>query len=140
MSRAPRIGASEKLALIRDIASGEMNRAELAAKYGRALPTIDKVRMRHRTEIAALKQGVVNELDALWIADKANRIAEYQSDVHLVNGALEEGLDPKLLRAKHSALRSVAEEMGSLPARVAVQVNTQQVLYQVEGIDPEALR
>jgi hypothetical protein len=130
-----------KLELIRDLAADESSIPELAAKYGRSVSGVKQLKARHLTEILAIRQRAANELVGLWIADKVNRVAEYEADVEAVNDALRaDGLDPNLLRAKHRALRSVAEELGALPTRPAVVVDSVHVTYTVEGIDPEALR
>jgi hypothetical protein len=76
----------------------------------------------------------------LWIADKGNRIAEYQADVDRINTALE-GVDEtdrafsNLVKAKHAALKNVSEELGQLPLRSSVRVQRETLQVTVEGAE-----
>lgn len=49
-------------------------------------------------------------------------------------------IDEKLTKRLMEALRQVADELGDLPARTAVQSSGVTVNYTIEGIDPESLR
>lgn len=125
-----RLRGGEKRQFLRDLAEGTMTGKQLAEKYGRSVSWISTCRRRYAAEINALKANIENQLFNLWVAEKANRIAEYQDDVQAL--AASDELDKDLLRVKHAALRSVAEEMGHL--RVGVDVNAQ-VSWVVEPSD-----
>jgi hypothetical protein len=131
-----------KLALIRDLAAGDETQTMLAAKYGVDQGSISKFASRHAIEI----QGVIGKLDdrfaGLWIADKANRIAEYQQMIADIDAIVEAStvdgrvniVDADVLRTKLATLRQVAEELGQLPARVTVK-HEGAVKMIVEGVD-----
>ncbi len=98
---------------------------------------------RHKQEILDCRADFDNKFIGLWIADKGARIAEYQSDVERIDDVIQEsGIpNPELIRVKTTSLKAVAEEMGHLPAKTAIQINNQQVIsYAVEGIDTDLLR
>lgn len=122
--------------LIIELARQEKTRTKLASEYGVTTASITTFAHRHRTEIDEVKADIENEFAGLWIAQKYARIAEYQADVD----AIGDTTDPDLLKVKHTALKAVAEEMGQLPARVAVNVESKTVNYTINGIDPGQLR
>ncbi len=64
------------------------------------------------------------------------RLAELQEDCDRIG----ESMDPELLAVKHKAIRHVSEELGQLPGRNNLVVNTAPVTYQIEGVDMETLR
>src|SRR5215472_1344319 len=117
-----------RLALIRDMALNELSDRELAMQIGCDVHTIKAFRALYATEISevvgALAGQLAMETAGLWIAKKQNRVAEIQSDVEMLNSALnwfehdEEGNvnhlmiatreHDRLLRAKHTALSQVA--------------------------------
>jgi hypothetical protein len=137
-------GYQERLLKI-DLAKGDLSQEKLAAKYGVTGPAIHHFKTRHAAAIAEIKaqidEGVRAEIVGLWIADKANRIAEYQKDVELLTEQVVDGsLEPQdfrgAMKVKQAALRNVAEELGELK----VQVETDgTVKYIVEGVNPEDL-
>jgi hypothetical protein len=73
---------------------------------------------------------------------KANRLAEYQSDVEAINEKTQASkttmADSEMLRTKASLLKSVAEELGQLPGRSQITINTP-VVYEIHGLDKEQL-
>lgn len=122
-----------RLALCRDMALNELSDRELALRIGVDLPTIKAFRALYSDEIsqvsAALAGQLALETAGLWIAQRQNRIAEYQSDVELINQAMRHLItDPdtgevvliatasrewdRLLRAKHFAMAAVNAELG----------------------------
>ena len=135
-----------RIALIQQLAIGTSNQRELADLFDVSQPAIHYFAERHRAEIEALRETTMERTLAmgLWIADKFARVGEYQSDAEAVNGwhetVTEDGpvpLDAALLRAKHAAMRAVAEELGQLRTVVDETVT---VRYELVGVDPEALR
>lgn len=126
-----------RYALIRDMALAELSDRELALQIGCDLPTLKAFRALYQTEIAevvsALAGRLAMETAGLWIAKKANRVAEIQSDVEQINAAMkwfeyddEGNLAPmlmasrehdRLLRAKHFALSQVASEYSAAEKR-----------------------
>jgi hypothetical protein len=151
--------------LIGKLARSEGTRAALAQALGCSEGAIQHFTERHLDEILAERERVTEELSRLWIADKLNRLSEYQQDVEDINGILEEKLDraapapydpldpandgratpsatddlPVWLRAKAAIMRQVAEELGQLPQRVNVQVGGSLVTYKIEGVDMEMI-
>jgi hypothetical protein len=119
-----------RLALIRDMALGELSDRELALRIATDVPTIKAFRALYADEIsevrAALAGKLAIETAGLWISRRQNRVAEYQSDVELITQAMRDMvLDAegqpipqlmatrefdRLLRAKHFAMSAVASE------------------------------
>lgn len=130
-----------KVKLIRELAQMEKTQTQLAAEYGVTQGAISQFANKHKAEIDAVKADIENELAGLWIAEKKNRIAEYQADVELLTASVgdeltegKEASEAFLLRIKASLLKSVADELGDIPAKVNVNV-TQKITYSVEGVD-----
>jgi archaellum component FlaC len=126
-----------KSRLIMELARMEKTQVDLAQEYGVVQSSISEFASRHRDEIEAHKAHIKDELFGLWIADKRNRLAEYQTDVEAINDALESEADEKLLRAKLAVMRQVAEELGQLKAQVDL---SGRLTYVIEGVDMDALR
>jgi len=131
--------------LIRELALGVADDMELATRYEVKLPAIEMFKERHALDIERIRQSHVDdgepELAGLWIASKAKRIAEYQSDVERINEALELELDNGLLRTKHNALHAAAEELAQLPTRSsAPQVDENVFHYTIVGATTDGLR
>ena len=119
-----------RLALIRDMALGELTDRELALQISCDLPTIKAFRALYADEVSQVRSALAGQLAietaGLWIAKRQNRVAEYQSDVELINLAMRDlitGPDgevvyiamasrewDRLLRAKHFAMQSVRGE------------------------------
>lgn len=122
--------------LIRELAEEKVTQVELAERYGVTPVSIGNFKKRHWTEITDVRDDLDNQFAGLWIAKKEARLAEYQDDVDRIG----ETLNHELLKAKQIALRSAAEEMGQLPSRFSMQVNTAPVTYKINGVDLEKLR
>jgi len=133
-----------KLELIQELAAQIRPNAELMEKYDVANTAFYRFIRENQTEIeearAALVQDLNDEVAGLWVAKKANRIAEYQQDIEDINRQLDVGLEPSLLRQKHNALKAVAEELGSLPVRAAPVKDSGGLVITVTGIDEGALK
>jgi hypothetical protein len=155
-----------RVGLIRDLAEGKLTQRKLAEKYDATQEGIRDFLKRHKAEVERLRENLEDHLFGLWIADKAARLAEYQDDVELTNAELEAALEGRLgvsttdsegnvtwervedlsdvigrlLRGKHRALRSVAEERGHLPARVVLSTGDgARVHHIIENVDHEKL-
>jgi hypothetical protein len=153
-----------RIALIRDLAEGKASPAKLAEKYNCSREAVRDFKDRHKADIEHAKANLEDKMLGLWVADKVNRIAEYQADIELTNGELEaaqagrlvvpnsdepdgaervEDLSDvigRLLRGKHRALRSVAEERGELPSRIALHMeDAAKVHHVIEGVDLDKL-
>jgi hypothetical protein len=117
----------QKLELIRELAMQATSQAELSRRFELSEMVVSHFKTTYEQEIAdvrkALLADVKDETAGLWIADKAKRIAEYQEDVEMCDKALlTSGLDPAVMKVKHNALKSVAEELGSLPTRAPTEI------------------
>lgn len=121
--------------LIRDFALGEKTGKDLAGIYGVSENSISKFKMKHSMEIEEVRNNLADEYAGVWVAEKLHRIQEYQAAAE----KMASGTSPRNAEVLVTILKAVAEELGQLPARAAVQVNTQNVTYQVVGIDPEEL-
>jgi hypothetical protein len=122
------IRGHRKLALLHDLAAGDLTVAAIAQKYDRTESTIYSIKSNNAEQIDAIRADHANEFAGLWVASKVNRVAEYQADIE------DEDLD---VQVKHKALRAVAEELGQLTTKQEIQAS---VTYQIEGVDPEAMK
>lgn len=123
------ISGYKKLELMRLLADGKHSVAELAEMYESAEGTIRQFRVRHKEQIAEIVANMEDQFAGLWIAKKANRIAEYQEHAERFG----DSDDPKLVARTQTALRSVAEELGALPQRVHVQSEQKKVHVVIES-------
>lgn len=131
-----------KRRLIHELAVGARKQEDLAEEYDCTRQAIAAFAKRYAEEIAAVKANIDEEFSGMWIADKKERVAEYQQDVEDINKYLDsaDGPDGELMRIKHGALRAVSEELGQLPARVHVSVQADKLNYTVAGVDVEQLK
>lgn len=121
--------------LLRDLAIGEKKNYQLAKAYGVSAPAISEFKKRHRGEIEEVKEKMADEYVGLWVASKLSRLATYQEAAE----KMAKGHSPRDAEVLVGILKAVAEELGDLPARTQVQVNTGDVTYAVIGIDPDDL-
>jgi hypothetical protein len=159
-----------RIALIRDLAEGKLTQRKLAAKYDCSQPGIAQFKTRHLAEIEEMKANLEDKLAGLWIADKTKRIAAYQTSVEIADQEIARALDGRLTelqkvrtpdgddvyehevivdisdvigrleRARHRALRSVAEERGELPSRIALHMEgAEKVEHVLKGVDMDKL-
>jgi hypothetical protein len=131
------------LSLIHRVALGVETDRELAEAFGVAPSAIHKFRHHPRNveAIEARRAEIENELTGLWSAKLCNRVAELESDVDRVNEVLEDAapeLLPRLLAAKRTALREIADQLGELTPR-QINVGTT-VRDEIVGVDMDALR
>lgn len=133
-----------RIKAIRDLADG-LSLNEMATKYNVHRESIILFKQRHKDDIQRLRQAVAEEVVGLWIADKTNRMWEYQQAAEdleeavravLNTGATLTKEEVGLLAEKRKIFRHVAEELGQLPPRNAVEVHGATVTYHFEGIDP----
>ncbi len=133
-----------KLKLIRELALSGKTQHQIAEEYGVVDSSITEFKQRNADAINQVRENAQDEFAGLWIADKANRIMAYQEQIDAIQRALQDGTVEdvtQLLKVQQAGLKSVAEEMGQLTARVAVQgEQTIKVEHRVLGIDTEALR
>lgn len=129
-----------------DLAKGEETLERLGQKYGVSGPAVSKFKTANAEEIEDIKrqiaEGVRQEVVGLWVANKANRIAEYEKHLAILDEQIEsDGLDATdvrgALKVAQQALRNVAEELGDL--KVSVDVDGT-VKYTVEGLNEEDLK
>lgn len=121
--------------LVRDFALGEKTGGELAAQYGVSQTSISAFKKRHALEIEEVRNNLADEYAGVWVANKLARIQEYQEAAE----KMANGHSPRNQEVLVSILKAVAEELGQLPARTQVQVNTQNVTYEIVGIPTEDL-
>jgi hypothetical protein len=149
---ATKLRGHRKLDVIRDLALDMETQVALAAKYDVTQPAISAFAHDYAEQIASVRlqytedasEELVN-LKALWVTEKARRIAEYQQTIEDVNTELDrfgsQGLlDARLITKKHEALKAVAEELGDLPVRQQIQQSGSTIVYTIEGIPGDKLR
>lgn len=124
-----------KQRLVREIALGDMTGVALAERYGVSTTSISAFKKRHAFEIEEVRNHLADEYAGLWVQQKMNRIAELQQAAE----KMANGTSPRNQEVLVTILKAVAEELGQLPARTQVQVNTAEVTYQVVGINVEDL-
>lgn len=147
--------------LILQLAKGDLSVYELGRVMNCRRQNVERFAERHRTEIEEAVRRLEDEFVGLWVADKANRLAEYQQDIEDANEIISgemgdagqpvepdpldpgdiDGEDPAPSSApvwvgiKQRALRAVAEELGQIPNRVRMDVGGQIATYRIEGVD-----
>lgn len=130
-----------KIRLLQELAAEEKTQRMLAQEFSCAASSIAEFKERHLDEIATIRRDMANELRGLWIAEKINRLAEYQQDVEDLNAMLENTPLPDAMRLKMLNLKAVAEEMGHLPAKTAINVEGASVVYRISpSVDLDQLQ
>lgn len=134
-----------KYRLIADLAAMENTQVELAEKYSCVQSTISDFAKRHAAEISAKKQALADDLHGLWVARKADRLAEYQQTIEDIEDFVEStDMSDKDAREavalKLRALRAVADELGQVPQRPAGGGSQTTVTISVDGVAVEDLR
>lgn len=119
--------------LIRDYALGEKTGKELAEIYGVSQTSMSAFKKRYSLEIEEVRNNLADEYAGVWVAQKMARIQEYQ----IAAEKMANGTSPRNQEVLVSILKAVAEELGQLPARTQVNVNTEQVTYQIVGVSVE---
>lgn len=118
--------------LIRDFALGEKTGRQLAEQYGVSTTSISAFKKRFALEIEEVRNNLADEYAGVWVAQKLDRIREYQQAAE----KMAQGSSPRNAEVLVSILKAVAEELGQLPARTQVNVQNTQVSYEIVGIDP----
>lgn len=136
--------------LIVKLAHSAKTQETLAAEYNVTQSSISEFASRHAQEIQAVRADKENEFAGIAIANKANRLATYQSVLERLAGAVEvaadldddeQAMDEKTAGAVAKILRNVAEELGELPNRVQLSGDVAVgVSYTVNGVSPETLK
>lgn len=121
--------------LLRDLAIGEKTGVQLGEQYGVSRTSISNFKRKYHLEVEEVRNNLADEYAGVWVAQKMARIQEYQEAAE----KMAAGHSPRNQEVLVSILKAVAEELGQLPARTQVQVNTAEVTYQVIGINPEDL-
>jgi predicted ArsR family transcriptional regulator len=100
---------------------------QLARDYGVDVKAITKFRDRHEDTISDMRADIESEFSGLWIAQKAERLAEM---IELYGDAVS----PRDRETKLSVLRHAAEELGQIPNRTTIDF-AQPVQVIIEGAD-----
>ena len=122
--------------LIRQLAEGLKSNIQLAEEHGCTATAISQFKGRHLTDIEEQARDFENEFAALWIANKAARLALLQDDIEQT----AESYEPDMLKIRHAALHQAAKELGQVPSAAGVQVQTQTATFKINGVDLEQLR
>lgn len=116
--------------LIRDFALGEKTGAQLAEQYGCSQTSVSAFKKRYALEIEEVRNNLADEYAGVWVARKLDRIKEYQEAAE----KMASGSSPRNAEVLVSILKAVAEELGQLPARTQVNVNTETTVYEIVGV------
>jgi hypothetical protein len=119
--------------LIRDFALGEKSGIVLSEQYGVSRAAISAFKKRYSLEIEEVRNNLADEYAGVWVAQKIDRIREYQQAAE----KMAAGSSPRNAEVLVSILKAVAEELGQLPARTQVNVSQENVTYEIVGISPE---
>lgn len=119
--------------LIRDFALGEKTGVQLAEQYGCSVTSISQFKKRYSLEIEEVRNNLADEYAGVWVAQKIDRIREYQQAAE----KMAQGQSPRNAEVLVSILKAVAEELGQLPARTQVNVSQENVTYEIVGINPD---
>lgn len=134
-----------KRQLIHELARMEKTQVQLAQEYGVVQSSISEFGTRHRAEIEAVKLDIENEFAGLWVAKKVNRLAELESDIERIiqtnAGDTVRMADAEILRTKAALLKQVADELGQIPNKSHVKIESETVVrYLMTGVDDENLK
>lgn len=84
VASAPLEGRNARM-LIRQLAEGRRTISDLSRQYGVTPSAVSQFAKRHAEEIEKLKADANAAMDDLWIANKAERIREYQKDADIAD-------------------------------------------------------
>lgn len=119
--------------LCRELASGEVTRANLARKYGVNRSSITRFARRHRGRIEEIRRNLDDEFAATWIASKTRRIEALQADYEASAGSYYT-VHYEHIKARTAILRAVAEELGQIPNKSSVTIGGF-VRHELVGVD-----
>ena len=119
--------------LIRDFALGEKTGRQLSEQYGVSQTSITNFKRRYAMEIEEVRNNLADEYAGVWVAQKLDRIREYQEAAE----KMAKGNSPRNAEVLVTILKAVAEELGQLPARTQVNVQNNQVTYEIVGVSPD---
>jgi hypothetical protein len=154
--RSP-LGGRVARALARDLALTKLTQEALAEKYGVTQGAISQFKTRRAEEIAAIAADADDQYAGMWIAQKADRLAELER-LHAIaltptpkvfGKDADQVRDPETGEAIYEVdgrlaaqvMKQAAEEMGQLPTRLQVSGDMSiKTNYTVEGVDPKDLR
>lgn len=119
--------------LIRDFALGEKTGVQLSEQYGVSRNSITLFKQKFAMEIEEVRNNLADEYAGVWVARKMDRIREYQEAAE----KMASGQSPRNAEVLVTILKAVAEELGQLPARTQVNVNTEITKYEIVGINPD---
>lgn len=133
-----------RLAVIRLLAEGVMNQTQIAARYDVSQQAVSFFSKKYFQRIEEVRDKLDDDFAGIWIAQKAARLEVYQQNVEDLQSiidamekepAIVKAQIATLFRAQQAAVRSVAEELGDLPTRSQVQIQSEPVTYRIEGVD-----
>lgn len=126
-----------KLTLMRELAVGDKTQAELAAIYGVHQTSISDFKIRWSAEIAEIAEDLESEFAGLWIAEKRQRVADLEQIAErMAELAAQDDPNPKFIKLQLDALQRAADELGQLNTRAPARESTDDVVYEIEGVDP----
>lgn len=141
MATGRRVTGYRKLNLIRDLASGEKSRSQLATEYGITPASVTAFARTNAEAIQEILDNAAQDMAGLWIAKQRNRIAELEALAEHLDTIIysESTWDANKLNAilrKTQVLRNAAEELGQLTIKTET---TGKYNYTVEGVDMSKL-
>lgn len=148
-----------KLRLIRWLAEGKEQRW-CAERLDCSQEGVRDFARRHAQRIATVAEKLEDEFSGILYVKKAERLAMYEQTIELATKAISELIDAgrvakldeegaeigsedvsdalaRLERTRHRAARQLAEELGQLPSRMALIVESGKLRHEIVGIDPD---
>lgn len=140
-------------ALMVQLAKGAKTQTQLAGEYGVIQQSISAFAKRHADEIQAIIDNGLDEMTGIALAKKEARLATYQELINRLSAGTPKvaGKDGRVVKDPETgevvyeidagqinkALRSMAEELGQLPARVVITGDLEvKTNYQINGVEP----
>lgn len=130
-----RIMPWQKTEVCRLLATNEVQRSEIARRYGVTRQAITQFAQRHAREIEEIRERLDDEFAGQWIAEKRARIDALQAEYEAAMQGRLAG-HHEWIKTRTAILRAVAEELGQIPNRSSVQV-TGIVTHRLIGVDIE---
>jgi hypothetical protein len=132
-----KLSPADRRELCRALAAKDERPATLARRYGVSRQYVAQFAQQHATEIRTLRDKLDDDFAGLWIADKGARIAAYQDDYERSLDHPRYGDSFEHIRTRTQISQAVAEELGQLPPRQ--QISVQSVTHVIVGVDLDAL-
>ncbi len=133
--REPKLAGYRKMQVCRWLAERKYTQTQIAEMLDCTPGAVANFAKRNADIINEIRENLEDEFAGMWIAQKRNRVAEYQAQADRLRLLIEQYDEPDaaLIRAHQAALKAVAEEMGQLPSRLTVVQTPKEFVYKVDA-------